>query len=113
VADRSPVITGLGVISALGSGIDEIWPAIVASQSGLKPLTLFQSPRYGQIPVGEITRDLTELGAPLLQLPVHVRGLELQRVAEIWQAARSRQVLETAQRARGLGSDRLIHRDRR
>lgn len=65
MADRSPVITGLGVISALGSGIDEIWPAIVAGQSGLKPLTLFQSPRYGQIPVGEITRDLAELGAPL------------------------------------------------
>ena len=65
MADRSPVITGLGVISALGSGIDEIWPAIVAGQSGLKPLTLFQSPRYGQIPVGQITRDLAELGAPL------------------------------------------------
>ncbi len=65
MADRSPVITGLGVISALGSGIDDIWSAMVAGQSGLKPLTLFQSTRYGQIPVGEITHDLAELGAPL------------------------------------------------
>jgi len=65
VTDRFPVITGLGVIAAPGCGMDEIWPAIVAGQSGLKPLTLFQSPRYGQIPVGEVTRDLAKLGAPL------------------------------------------------
>ena len=32
---------------------------------GLKPLSLFQAPRYGQLPVGEIQHDLTELGAPL------------------------------------------------
>ncbi len=65
MADRFPVITGLGVIAAPGCGVDEIWAAIAAGHSGLQPLTLFQSPRYGQIPVGEITRDLTTLGAPL------------------------------------------------
>ncbi len=65
MADRFPVITGLGVIGAPGSGVDEIWSAIASGQSGLTPLTLFPSPRYGQIPVGEITRDLTRLGAPL------------------------------------------------
>jgi 3-oxoacyl-(acyl-carrier-protein) synthase len=65
VAARSPVITGVGVIGAPGCGVDEIWSAIAAGHSGLKPLTLFHSPRYGQIPVGEITSDLTALGAPL------------------------------------------------
>ena len=79
MADRSPVITGLGVISALGSGIDEIWPAIVAGQSGLKPLTLFQSPRYGQVPVGEVHYDLAKLGAP-------ARGSRSDKLA--WLAAR-------------------------
>lgn len=43
----------------------EIWPAIVAGKSGLHPLTLFPSPRYGQLPVGEVTHDLSALGAPL------------------------------------------------
>jgi 3-oxoacyl-(acyl-carrier-protein) synthase len=64
VAARFPVITGVGVIAAPGSGVDEIWSAIAAGQSGLHPLTLFRSPRYGQIPVGEVTQDLTALGAP-------------------------------------------------
>jgi len=64
VSERFPVITGVGVIAAPGSGVDEIWQVIAAGQSGLKPLSLFRSPRYGQVPVGEITRDLIALGAP-------------------------------------------------
>jgi 3-oxoacyl-(acyl-carrier-protein) synthase len=65
VAARSPVITGLGIVSAAGFGRDEVWRAISSGGSGLKPLSLFQSPRYGQIPVGEIQRDLVAAGAPL------------------------------------------------
>jgi 3-oxoacyl-(acyl-carrier-protein) synthase len=65
VSARFPVITGLGIVTAAGCGVDEIWSAITNGRSGLRPLTLFQSPRYGQLPVGEIQRDLTELGAPL------------------------------------------------
>jgi 3-oxoacyl-[acyl-carrier-protein] synthase II len=61
---RSPVITGLGIVSAAGFGPEEIWRTVSSGTSGLKPLTLFQSPRYGQIPVGEIQRDLIALGAP-------------------------------------------------
>src|SRR5665213_4256475 len=61
---RFPVITGLGIVSAAGGNTDEVWGAIRAGVSGLKPLTLFQSPRYGQVLAGEIQRDLAELGAP-------------------------------------------------
>jgi 3-oxoacyl-[acyl-carrier-protein] synthase-1/3-oxoacyl-[acyl-carrier-protein] synthase II len=64
VAARFPVITGLGIIAATGCGVDEVWNALRAGKSGLKPLTLFQSLRYGQIPTGEIQRDLIALGAP-------------------------------------------------
>jgi 3-oxoacyl-(acyl-carrier-protein) synthase len=52
-------------VTAAGCGVDEVWAAITNGTSGLKPLSLFQSPRYGPMPVGEIKRDLTELGAPL------------------------------------------------
>jgi 3-oxoacyl-(acyl-carrier-protein) synthase len=65
VSARFPVITGLGIVTAAGCGVDEVWAAITSGASGLKPLSLFQSPRYGQMLVGEINRDLTELGAPL------------------------------------------------
>ena len=64
MAARSPVITGLGIVSAAGFGTAEVWRTVAAGASGLKPLTLFQSPRYGQIPVGEIQRDLIALGVP-------------------------------------------------
>ncbi len=61
---RFPVITGLGIVSAAGFGTEEVWRAVAAGTSGLKPLTLFQSPRYGQIVTGEIQRDLIDAGAP-------------------------------------------------
>jgi 3-oxoacyl-(acyl-carrier-protein) synthase len=64
LSTRSPVITGLGIVSAAGFGTEEVWRAVAAGTSGLKPLTLFQSPRYGQIITGEIQRDLIALGAP-------------------------------------------------
>ncbi|HVU07692.1 MAG TPA: beta-ketoacyl-[acyl-carrier-protein] synthase family protein [Verrucomicrobiae bacterium] len=62
---RFPVITGLGLVTAAGCGVDEVWRSISSGVSGLKPLSLFESPRYGQIPVGEIQNDLRKLGAPL------------------------------------------------
>lgn len=64
MAARSPVITGLGIVSAAGFGRDEVWRAVSSGGSGLKPLALFQSPRYGQIPAGEIQRNLISAGAP-------------------------------------------------
>lgn len=59
-----PVITGLGIIASPGRGVDEIWQAVSTGADGLKPLTLFQSPRYGQVVTGEIRSDLLALGAP-------------------------------------------------
>jgi 3-oxoacyl-(acyl-carrier-protein) synthase len=79
VASRFPVITGLGIVTAAGFGVDEVWRSIAHGESGLKPLTLFESPRYGQILTGEIRRDLSELGAPL-------RGSRSDRLG--WLAAR-------------------------
>lgn len=61
---RHPVITGLGVIASPGCGVDTIWEAVTQHRDGLKPLTLFPSPRYGPVPVGEIQLDLLQLGAP-------------------------------------------------
>jgi 3-oxoacyl-(acyl-carrier-protein) synthase len=65
VTTHSPVITGLGLVAAPGCGVDAIWNVIRTGVSGLKPLTLFSSPRYGQLLTGEAQRDLTALGAPL------------------------------------------------
>lgn len=61
---RHPVITGLGVIASPGCGVNTIWNAVSQHRDGLKPLTLFPSPRHGSDPVGEIFLDLLQLGAP-------------------------------------------------
>ncbi len=61
---RFPVVTGLGTVTAAGMNVAEVWRSLASNRSGLKPLSLFQSPRYGQIPVGEIQHDLATLGAP-------------------------------------------------
>jgi 3-oxoacyl-(acyl-carrier-protein) synthase len=59
-----PVITGLGIVAAPGCGVGTVWSAIRAGASGLKPLGLFSSPRYGPVPTGEAPHDLIALGAP-------------------------------------------------
>ncbi len=61
----SPVVTGLGIIAAPGRGVPEIWRAISTNARALKPLSLFESPRHGQLPVGEVGGDLIKIGAPL------------------------------------------------
>lgn len=57
-------ITGLGVISATGIGTENLWSALEEGRSGLKELTLFESPRHGHSPVGQVTGDLPALAGP-------------------------------------------------
>jgi 3-oxoacyl-(acyl-carrier-protein) synthase len=46
----------MGVISALGRGLDETFDALQAQRSGLGPLSVFSSPRWGHIPVGQVSQ---------------------------------------------------------
>ncbi len=51
-------ITGMGIVSAAGTGLDATGDALRAGRSGLRPLTRFASERCGHFPVAEV-RDLT------------------------------------------------------
>jgi len=75
---RSPVITGTGMISAAGGTRLEVWDSIRAGKSGLGPLTLFPSSRYGSHLVGQIRQDVD-------RLTVGVRGSRTDKLA--WLAA--------------------------
>jgi 3-oxoacyl-(acyl-carrier-protein) synthase len=57
------LVTGLGIVSAAGRGVDATAAALRAGRSGLGPLTRFSSRRCGDFPVAEV-RDLTAPGAP-------------------------------------------------
>ena len=58
---RRPVVTGLGVIAAAGCGVAAVWDALRSGRSGLGPLTLFSSSRYGRHPVGQVRADVDRL----------------------------------------------------
>lgn len=55
-------ITGLGIVSALGSGVQPHLAALKAGRSGLRALTLFSAPGLPTAPVGEVDGAWLELG---------------------------------------------------
>ena len=52
-------VTGLGIVSAIGSSPDAVWAAIEREESGLGTLSLFESPRCGHMPVAEVKGGAT------------------------------------------------------
>ncbi len=51
------VITGMGIASAVGWTLQETWDALAVGRSGLGALTLFESERCGELPVGQVPGD--------------------------------------------------------
>lgn len=51
------VISGLGMVSALGWDPATTWQALLGERSGLGPLRLFPSPECGAFPVAEVAED--------------------------------------------------------
>lgn len=46
MAERRVVITGLGVVSPVGIGMDEFWGALQAGRSGVKAVSLFDASKF-------------------------------------------------------------------
>ena len=43
---RRVVVTGMGLVSPVGIGVDESWSALVAGKSGVGPITLFDASTF-------------------------------------------------------------------
>jgi 3-oxoacyl-(acyl-carrier-protein) synthase len=54
---KGVVITGMGVVSSLGRGLDQHSDALINARTGLKTLTLFTADGIGQRPVGEVAPE--------------------------------------------------------
>ena len=52
---RRVVVTGLGLVSPVGIGVDESWSALVAGKSGVGPITLFDASTFPTRIAGEVT----------------------------------------------------------
>src|SRR5512138_1020822 len=51
---RRVVVTGLGVVSPVGIGVEETWGALVAGKSGIGPITLFDASTFPTRIAGEV-----------------------------------------------------------
>src|SRR5512133_3509601 len=51
---RRVVVTGLGLVSPVGIGVDESWSALVAGKSGIGPITLFDASTFPTRIAGEV-----------------------------------------------------------
>lgn len=54
MSDRRVVVTGLGVVSPVGTGADVAWEALVAGRSGITDITLFDTTDYDIHVAGEV-----------------------------------------------------------
>jgi 3-oxoacyl-[acyl-carrier-protein] synthase II len=56
VSKRRVVVTGLGIVSPLGSSIDSTWAAVLRGESGIGPITRFDATAF-PTRIGGIVRD--------------------------------------------------------
>ena len=54
VSQRRVVVTGIGLLSPLGTGIAENWSALLAAKSGIRAITLFDASDYPVRIAGEV-----------------------------------------------------------
>src|SRR5262245_51041527 len=48
------VVTGIGVVTSVGIGVESFWEAILAGQSGISPVESFDTQRYSVHLGGEV-----------------------------------------------------------
>src|SRR5689334_14799045 len=51
---RRVVVTGLGLVSPVGIGVEQSWAALVAGKSGIGPITLFDASTFPTRIAGEV-----------------------------------------------------------
>ncbi len=64
-------ITGMGVVSALGRGVDANLAALLEERTGIGPIKLLETRHKGIIPVAEVPVDHAALGRSLAPADMH------------------------------------------
>ena len=73
---RRVVVTGMGVVSPVGIGVDAFWNALLAGKSGVTPITEFDATDFPVKIAGEVPAprsSLPETSASMLSHPASSR----------------------------------------
>src|SRR5271155_4942783 len=54
ILDRRVVVTGTGLVTPLGTGVEKTWEALVAGRSGIGPITRFDVSQFPARIAGEV-----------------------------------------------------------
>ncbi|MEE2679319.1 MAG: beta-ketoacyl-ACP synthase II [Myxococcota bacterium] len=97
--ERRVVVTGLGCVTPLGLGVSETWKAAVEGQSGIRPITAFETEDFPVRICGAVRGEL-DLG--------HVAPKEARRLDRMiaLAVAAAREAVEDANLASGVDPDR-------
>ena len=53
---RRVVVTGMGLVTPLGVGVDHVWAALTAGKSGIRPITKFDTSDIKAKIAGDVPR---------------------------------------------------------
>ncbi len=106
MSQRRAVVTGLGVVSPVGIGLDQAWESLVAGRSGIADVTLFDASAYDIHVAGEVKGfDATKYMEPR-DVRRHDRNTHL-AVAATGEALRNAGMLNGDNRLTGVDPDRF------
>ncbi|OIP29702.1 hypothetical protein AUK22_02880 [bacterium CG2_30_54_10] len=77
MSERTVVITGVGIITSLGTGLDGLFQALLEGRSGIGPITRFDASTLATRIGGEVQDDL------LAPLPIRLQGREISPGSDI------------------------------
>jgi 3-oxoacyl-[acyl-carrier-protein] synthase II len=69
MSDRRVVVTGLGIVSSIGTGKDEFWKSLISGKSGISKVTAFDTSEYRCHNAGEVQNFNPEDFIPKRILP--------------------------------------------
>lgn len=75
--NKRVVITGLGVVSSIGTGWEDFWENLLMGKSGISPVTSFDTSSHFTHNGGEIKNYSPEEFIPSVDLPLHSRASQL------------------------------------
>jgi 3-oxoacyl-[acyl-carrier-protein] synthase II len=79
--NRRVVVTGLGLVTPLGTGVEKNWEALVAGRSGIRPITRFPNVEFMAARIAGEVPDFR--GEDFIE-PKEIKKMDLFISAEQW-----------------------------